>query len=422
MKTTFASRLTLVFSKLYSYRNMNAEIVCIVLIGMVSIFGVTGCGMKPYSYKPLITIPTYEKLGVKPVINCADYVTRLGGSIERPEVKMAMEEASKHFVPMNELIEAVGRRLGELTGAEFGCVSSGCAACMTAATCACVAGDDPEKIAMLPYTEGMKNECIVAKNHRSGYDRAIRIVGVTMVEIETVKEMEAAINEKTAMIFVLGRSLDGERGPSIPLKEFVRIGKKYGVPVFVDASAERFDYPNSYIKTGVDLVAYSGGKHLEGPQCTGILLGRKDLIQAAIKNMAPNMGFGRPMKVGKEEIMGVLAAAELWSKRDHDKEWKEMERMLQYIADQLKDIPSIVTEIVPPQGRSNHYPRLLINWDENIVRITPAEVRKQLHDGEPSIDCPGNTVIPPTMRTGEEIFVGKRFREILSVALYIKSK
>ncbi|MBT4484257.1 MAG: aminotransferase class V-fold PLP-dependent enzyme [Candidatus Latescibacteria bacterium] len=416
MKQAYASTLKAVLSRLYSHRTLHAGIVLAVLLGIVSIAGFMGCGEKTASYKPLITIPTYETLGLRPVINCSDYVTRLGGSIERPEVKMAMEEASKHFIPMADLIEAVGKRLGELTGAEFGCVSSGCAACMTAATCACVAGSDPEKIANLPYTEDMKNECIVAKNHRNGYDIAIRIVGVKLVEIETVEEMEAAINEKTAMIFVMGRSLDGERGPSIPLEEFVRVGKKHGVPVFVDASAERFDCPNAYIKAGVDLVAYSGGKHLEGPQCAGILLGREDLIRAAIKNIAPNLGFGRPMKVGKEEIMGVLAAAELWVKRDHDAEWKEMERMLNYIADQIKDIATVTTEIVQPQGRSNYYPRMVINWDKDTVKITPGELRKQMRAGDPSIDC-GNTVIPPNMKTGEEIAVGRRFREILSAAL-----
>ncbi|MBT4482537.1 MAG: aminotransferase class V-fold PLP-dependent enzyme [Candidatus Latescibacteria bacterium] len=262
----------------------------------------------------------------------------------------------------------------------------------------------------------MKNECIIPTNHRTGFDRSIRMVGVKIIEVDTLEEMEAAINSRTSMIFVLGRSLDGERGESLTLEDMVRIGKKHDIPLLVDASAERFDCPNPYIKAGVDLVAYSGGKHLFGPQCTGLLLGRKDLVQAAARNMAPNGGFGRPMKVGKEEILGVLAACDAWVKRDHDAEWKEWERMLNYIAGKLEGIPTVTTEIVLPQGRSNYYPKLLINWDQNSVKITPREVTSQLENGVPRISSAGNRIIPVTMVTGEEKPVAHRFYEILSAA------
>lgn len=389
----------------------------LTLAVLVAFFGIVGCGKAPFFKKPRLSYPTYESIGVKPVINCADYTTNFSGCLMPPEVKMAMGEASKNFVLMQELIDAVGRRLGELTGAEWGCVSSGCSACLIAATLACVCGMDLEKIPMPPDLTGLKNECVVQTIHRNNFDHAIEIVGVKMIEIDTLEEMKAAINERTAMIFVTGGILDSDE--SLALEDMVRIGKKHGIPVLVDAAMEGFDCPNFYIKAGVDLVAYSGGKSLEGPQPTGILLGRKDLCQAAARNMAPYWrGFGRAMKVGKEEYMGVLAAAELWVKRDHDAEWKERERMLNYIAKKLEGLPTVTTELDMRQGlRARRYPILRFNWDQNVIKITQNELRQKLLDGKPRIITHPGRIISPTMETGQEVIVAQRIYEILSGSL-----
>ena len=363
-----------------------------------------------------IKIPTYESLGVKTPINCTGTITSLGGSLELPEVKMAMEEASKHYVRIDELMECVGRRLAELTGAEWGCVTSGAAGAMVAATAACIAGTDPKKMALLPITTGMKNEVLVHVSHRHGYDRAIWMVGAKMIEVKSANEMEASINDRTAMIDVLGEILDRSE---ISLEDMVRIGKKHNIPVMVDAAAERPDVPNVYIEAGVDLVAYSGGKCLRGPQCTGLLLGRKDLVKAAFLNISPHHSIGRPMKVGKEEIMGVLAAMEMWvNGRDHKAEWKEWERKLKYISDKVTSIQTVKTEVILPQLRSNIAPRLSITWDRKTVRITSREVREKLFNGEPCIEMPasgnGMSIMSYMLEPGDEVSVGRRLREILS--------
>ncbi|MBT4485434.1 MAG: aminotransferase class V-fold PLP-dependent enzyme [Candidatus Latescibacteria bacterium] len=383
----------------------------------VSIAGLTGCARSTEQPDTLAdsSIPTYESIGVRPFINLSDVTTIFGGSLMLSGVKIAMEEASRQFIHLDELMECVGARLAKLTGAEWGIIAGGCAACMTGATCACVAGTDPEKMAMLPDTTGMKDEVLVQRIHRDQYDRAIWMVGVKMIEVDTAEELEAGINNKTAMIEILGKGLD--RKGSITLEDFVRIGKKHNIPIMVDASAEPFHLPNPYIRAGVDMVGYSGGKHMFGPQNSGILLGRKELVKAAFLNLAPHHAYGRPMKCAKEDIMGGLAAAELWAKRDHDAEFKEWERMLQYVADNINPITTVEAKIVHPTRRTNVYPRLVIDWDQTKVKITKEEVSKQLLEGEPKINCFPGYIISVTMQTGEEIPVARRFYEILSSAV-----
>ena len=231
--------------------------------------------------------------------------------------------------------------------------------------------------------------------------------------------MDAAVTDRTAMIAVLGEILDKSE---ISLEDMVRIGKKHGIPVMVDAAAERPDVPDIYIKAGVDLVTYSGGKCLRAPQCTGILLGRKDLVQAAFLNISPHHSLGRPMKVGKEEIMGALAAMEVWVHgRDHQAEWKEWERKLKYISDAITSIPAVTTRITLPERRSNMAPSLSISWDQGRVRITPQVVHEQLLAGEPSIHIPANgndlSIMSYMMEPGDEIPVARRLQEILSRAV-----
>ena len=285
-------------------------------------------------------VPTYADLGVRPFINCVGTITTLSGSLALPEVRQAMSEASTGYVKIAELMDAVGRRIAELMGCEYALVTAGCAAALSQVTAACVAGTDSDKVARLPNTEGMKNEVIVQKAHRVGYDRAITAVGTRFVEVESMEELEAAYSERTAMIFIFGDAAD--RG-LISVKDMAASGHAHGVPTFVDAAAERPDAPNCYLEDGVDAVAYSGGKCLRGPQASGLVLGREDLLKAAFLNGCPHGSIGRPMKVGKEEIMGLLVAIEQWVERDHQAEWKAWEGRLSVISDSLSGFDSIQT-------------------------------------------------------------------------------
>ncbi|MBA7573777.1 D-glucosaminate-6-phosphate ammonia lyase [subsurface metagenome] len=338
-----------------------------------------------------------------------------------PEVRLAMVEASRHYIPLDELMDGVGNRLSELTGAEWGTITCGCAAALTACTCACIAGTDLEKMTILPDTRGMKNEVIVPAGHRHTYDRAIWMVGAKMIVGETKEEMEAAVTDKTAMLVGLGAAFEDEE--SITLEDFVAMGKRHNVPTLVDAAAEGPDVPNIYIEAGVDMVCYSGGKALRGPQSSGLILGRKDLLKAAYMNMAPHHAFGRPMKVGKEEIMALLTAVEMWvNGRDHDAEWKEFLRKLNHIADKVSTIPSVTTELRESTGRSNKTPRVSINWDQNVIKLTSEEMEKQLINGEPRIAMSGGrgggvSVTAWMLEEGDEIPIADRLFEILSSAV-----
>lgn len=361
-----------------------------------------------------LNFPTYASIGVRPLINCKGTYTIISGSLMLPEVRQAMLEAAKYYVHLDELMEAVGRRIGELMQCEWGLVTSGCAAALCQVTAACVAGTDPEKMARLPDTTGMKNEVIVQANHRHVYDHAVRMVGVRMVEVKTRADLEAAIGERTAMLLVFGDA--SERG-QISVKEMAAIGHAHGVPTFVDAAAERPDVPNWYLQQGVDAVGYSGGKCLRGPQASGLVLGRKELLQAAFLNGAPHHALGRPMKVGKEEIMGLLAAVEQWVKRDHQAEWKEWERRLQVIETAVKEFRSISTSVRQP-GRSNVAPVLVVTWDQQVLPISGLEVQRQLAEGEPRIEVfasrEGFSIMPYMMEPGEDEIVAKRLEAIFS--------
>lgn len=363
-------------------------------------------------------IPTYESMGVRTLINCRGTYTIISGSLALSEAAQAMSEATRQYVHMDELMDRVGAWLAERTGAEWGLITAGCAAALCQVTAACVAGADPEKMARLPDCTGMKNEVITQACHRHVYDHAIRMVGVHMVVVVTRADLEAAISDRTAMFAFFGDAAD--RG-QISLRDMADIGHCHGIPILVDAAAERPDVPNRYLEDGADAVAYSGGKCLRGPQATGLVLGRKDLLQAAYLHGAPHHALGRPMKVGKEEIMALLAAVELWLCRDHEAEWAMWGRMLQHIAEVVTPIPTIRTEIVQP-GRSNVAPMLSIYWDTTHVPIASREVQRRLVQGTPSIEMPlrgeeGVSVMPYMMEPGEEQIVAQRLREILEDAV-----
>lgn len=361
-------------------------------------------------------IPTFESIGVRPLINCMGTYTIISGSLMLPEAREAMEQASRAYVHLDELMEKVGERLAELMQCEYGIVTSGCAAALCQVTAACVAGNDQEKMKRLPDTTGMKNEVIAQSCHRHVYDHAIRMVGMKIVEVETLTDLESAINDKTAMLAIFGDAAD--RG-QISVKQMAEVGKRHGIPTFVDAAAERPDVPNPYLSEGVDVVAYSGGKCLRGPQSSGLVLGRKDLLQAAFMNGAPHHALARPMKAGKEEIMSLLAAVEQWVRRDHDSEWKEWEHRLDVIADAALEFPSVTTDVRQP-GRSNVAPVLMINWDSSTLGIDSEEAYKRLSEGEPRIEVftqeNGIEIMPYMMEDGEDEVVAKRLSEVFRSA------
>lgn len=358
--------------------------------------------------------PTYESLGVRPLINCRGTFTIISGSLILPQVRQAMVAASEQYVHLDELMEAVGARLGALMQCEWGLVTNGCAAALCQVTAACVAGTDPASMARLPDTEGLPNEVLVQPSHRHGYDHAVRMVGVQLIEVETLAELKDALSERTAMLLAFGDA--AERGP-ISIAEMAAAGRQHGVPTLVDAAAERPDAPNWYLEQGADAVAYSGGKCLRGPQASGLVLGRKELLQAAFLNGAPHHALGRPMKAGKEEIMGLLAAVEQWVVRDHEAEWREWERRLAVIADAVQPFPSVATQVTQP-GRSNVAPNLAVRWEPDQLGLSGHELARQLAAGAPRIELAahesGFSINPYMMEPGEEEVVARRVREVLA--------
>src|SRR5580704_9775461 len=301
----------------------------------------------------------YEELGVRTLINGQGVVTYYSCTLMPPEVHRAMERASEHYVEIVELQRAVGARLAKFAGTEAAMVCSGSAACIAQATAGCIAGTDPDKIGRLPDTEGMKNEVIITR--RSPWDRGIALTGAKLVIVKSLAELESAINEKTAMM----EYTYGETGP-VKLEEAVAICKKRNVPFMLDGAATcpPFERLKTLASFGADLFCVSGGKGLQGPQCSGILFGRKDLIEAALRNGSPYEGaICRPMKVGKEEILGVLAAYEWSSKRDYKADCKVWEARLQHIADEVRTITGIRPEIYY-RVLGNEVPYLAVSWDE----------------------------------------------------------
>jgi L-seryl-tRNA(Ser) seleniumtransferase len=324
----------------------------------------------------------YQSIGVRPFVNGTGTLTVNSGSLELPEVQAAQEWASRHMVQLDELMEAVGTRLAAITGAEFGIVTSGCAAAMTHAAAACLTGGNPDKHVHLPSMEGMdKTEIIIPQASRNNYDAALRATGATLVEVNSVEELEAAINSRTAMIYV--RS-EVPNGPPTNL-EVYRVANARGIPTLVDAAPEILTIPNVHLQNGATMVCYSGGKQLRGPQCTGLLLGRKDLVWAAWVGSAPHHGFSRSMKVGKEEVMGLLAAVEVWAKQDHTVRWQRLIDKVNVIAARMATIPGVTTEIreTAPQQLSNRNVSIGISWDPNARGITGQEVARILTTTEP---------------------------------------
>src|SRR5579872_1272706 len=361
----------------------------------------------------------YRRLGVRPVINGVGVVTRLGGSIMPPEVVRAMDEASKHFVSLEELQIKSGEKLAELLGIPAALVTAGCASAITVGTAACVVEGDPSKLSRLPDTTGMKNEVIQLKAHPNEYEAQIRLVGAKIVYVETREELDKAINERTAMLFFLNT-----RDPDGPIHrdEWIRVGKERKVPTFNDAASDvpPATHLSEYVRQGFDLVGISGGKALLGPQCSGLLLGRKDLVEAARLAISPQAGIGRGMKVGKEEIVGLLAAVERYLKVDHAAEHQEMERRANYIIHALAGVQGVNARLYIPEIE-NHVPHVMIDWDEQTRGRTSEEVLHALIQGEPPIAVSrmgeGSLRVSVWMMRGDEYrIVARRLQETLTRA------
>ena len=378
-------------------------------------------GSQAFGSSAAVELPRdyFKELGVRTFINAAGTYTMLTASLMDPEVIKAYNYAALEYVRLEELQEKVGARIAELLKCEAAMVSAGAASAITLGTAAVITGGDPKKAAMIPNDlTGMKSEVIIQKSHRVGYDHAVRNCGVKMVEVETKKELENAINENTAMMWFynnqnpIGKVRD---------EEFVAIGKKHGIPTFNDCAADVPPVENfwKYTQMGFDLVCFSGGKGIRGPQSAGLLLGRKDLIKAALRNAPPHGDtVGRGMKVNKEEILGMLVALELFLARDHEAQWKEWQKQIQLIHDAAVSVPGVKGEIHVPEI-ANHVPALKISWNDRI-KATPSEIRDALRNGHPSIEVMGgkDTIDITTwmMIPGQERIVAKRLKELLQAA------
>ncbi len=395
--------------------------------------GTAGAGVAQAQRKVAAAAPAvpdvYGSIGVRPLINCRGTLTIIGGSIELPEVRAAKNAANQQHAHLDEVMQAIGQRLAELTGAEWGMVSSGCAAAMSHATAACVAGGNPDLHVRIPNLAGFaKDEVIIPTHSRNVYDAAIRAVGVKIIEVETPDDLRLAIGPKTAMIYIFA----GPRNETGPMSTaaIAAIAQPHHVPIFVDAAAEILTIPNIHLQRGATLVGYSGGKFIRGPQSAGLMLGRKDLVQAAWVHSAPHHGYARSMKVGREEMIGMLAAVESWVRRDHAAEWQSWVDRCEHIAGRVAKLPGITATVArePHASLSNRSPRLTIRWTAAERGITGQSVAELLDKGEPRIalagagggqaqDLPGDTGIAITsamMAPGDEKIVADRLVAVLS--------
>ncbi|MBK8507028.1 MAG: PLP-dependent transferase [Saprospiraceae bacterium] len=360
----------------------------------------------------------YKELGVRTFINAAGTYTAMSGCLMRDDVLDAINYASKQYVNIDDLQDKVGERIAELLECEAATVTAGCFSALSLGLAGVLTGTDAKKAAMLPTDlTGMKSEVILQKSHHIGYAHALVNCGVKLILVETAAELEAAINDQTAMLWFLNY---GNPDGQIKHDEFIRLGKKHGIPTMIDCAADVPPKENlfKYTKMGFDLVCFSGGKGLRGPQSAGLLLGRKDLIAGARQNAAPRGDtVGRGMKVNKEETLGMLAALENFLSRDHDADWKLWKAQIQHIHDAAASVDGVKPEIHVPEI-ANHVPSLKISWDMNKIKMDGNEVREKLRMGHPSIQTVGDKeslgITTWMLNPGEERAVAPRMKEILS--------
>jgi D-glucosaminate-6-phosphate ammonia-lyase len=360
----------------------------------------------------------YLALGVRPFINCCSVRTMHGGSLMLPRVRAAMDAASHRFSNLNKRRKPPGQRLAELTGAEWGVVTCGSAAAVALASAACIAGNDPVRMLRLPFTEGWVNRVILPKNQRFAYDQAIRMVGAHIVEIDSAADLDAALREPVAMVAILGTN---EEFSKIRLEEIAAKVKPLGIPILVDAASEHLQRPSPWLTRGADMVIYSGGKFLRGPQTSGLLLGKKNLVQAAWRNASPHQAFGRPMKVSKEDVIGVLVAVEYWlNERDETAELRHWHEDLQEIARRVAAVPGASSEVIEPKGVVR-VPALRVKWDG--IALDGMGLRQRLLDNSPRImtddtSATANSLVidPFQFSPGEAAQVGEAIANALIAA------
>src|SRR5216683_841653 len=329
----------------------------------------------------------YEELGITTVINCEGTMTVLGGSLPHPELEAVMTMAGRHFVPIAELEVAAGNRIAQMLKLPDGysaIVTSGAAAAIQSGLAGILTGDNEALIRQLPDLTGMKSEVIIQKSHRNPFDHQLRATGIKLVEIETQDQLRAAVNQRTAMMHF---SNFANAAGQIKVDEWVKLAKQYNIPCMNDAAADTppashlWDYANM----GYDLITFSGGKAIRGPQCAGMLIGRKELVANALLNNSPHEDtLGRSQKVGKEEIVGMVKALESYLKEDHDALNKEWQRRLDFVSSQVTKIAGVTTSF-PALQIANHVPHMHIKWDSARVTLTPRDATAVLRGGKPSI-------------------------------------
>ena len=363
----------------------------------------------------------FEELGVTTVINCEGTMTMLGGSLPHPELEAVMTLAGRHFVSMPELEVAAGKRIAEMLKLPDGytaLVTSGAAAAIQSGLAGILTGGNEALIRQLPDLTGMKSEVIIQKSHRNPFDHQLRSTGIKLIEIETVDQLRAAVTERTAMMHF---SNFANAAGQIKVDEWVKLAKQYNIPCMNDAAADTppvshlWDYTNM----GYDLVTFSGGKAIRGPQCAGMLIGRKELVANALLNNSPHEDtLGRSQKVGKEEIVGMVKALELFLAEDHEALAKEWQNRLEGISREISKIPGASTSFFVPDI-ANHVPHMSITWDAARISLTPEQASKLLRSSKPSIVIgtgegrPGLAMNSFMLQPGEDKIVADQLSRLL---------
>jgi L-seryl-tRNA(Ser) seleniumtransferase len=365
----------------------------------------------------------YERLGIRPLINARGTHTRLGGSIMAPEVLAAMQEAAGAYILLDELQEKASEVIARATGAEAGMATGGAEAGLLLATAGILAGTDPVKIERLPDTTGMKNEAIIHRAHRNGYDHALRASGARVVEVGyghgTIPyQLEAAFTEQTALVEYLA-SPWASRG-ALPLAQTCAIAHKHGVPVLVDAAAMLPPAENltRFIAEGADLVTFSGGKGLRGPQSSGILAGRADLIRAALANGSPNHSVGRAAKAAKEDIVGLIVALERYLSLDHAAELARWEAQAEYMLERFDGLPGVEArtlydgrEHITPRVELRFTPTSGIDAHDLVLAMEQGDTRIYLFEPNGPSAAPNSVIInTQTMQPGDEKIIAEVLR------------
>ena len=363
----------------------------------------------------------YEELGVTTVINCQGTMTMLGGSLPHPELETVMTLAGRHFVSIPELEVAAGKRITQMLKLPpdySALVTSGAAAAIQSGLAGVLTGDNEALIRQLPDLTGMKSEVIIQKTHRNPFDHQLRSTGVKLVEVETREQLRRAVNDRTALMHF---SNFANAAGQIKVDEWVKLAKEYKVPCMNDAAADLppMSHLWDYANMGYDLVTFSGGKAIRGPQCAGLLIGRKDLVAYALLNNSPHEDtLGRSQKVGKEEIVGMVKALELFLNEDHDALAKEWQGRLENISRQITKVPGVTTSFFTPDI-ANHVPHMQIIWDPARITLTPHQVAQALRNAKPAIvisggeDRPGLAMASFMLQPGEDEIVATQLAQVL---------